>query len=380
MKILIYDPGNFVPDYNYCLCKALKDNYPEDEIVLIAYEKNWDKRQTNFKLNNFFFKIVENIKLLRGPIKKIFKGIEYLVELILFIFYVIRKSPDVIHIQWFPVLIADIIVFKIIGYFDIKLIYTVHNVLPHKEKFYHKWVYNIVYKIPTILIIHSDKYKKNIEKLYGTAFHKKIHIIPHGDFKKLYEEYQLNKNVNNNSDKIIFLFFGLIKEYKGLDILLKAVGRIKDQIKDKQVVFKIYGKVKTDFSQYEKIIQNKGIENLLDLRFEFIDEEEIPAIFHSCDVVILPYKNIYQSGVALLAYTFDIPIIASSLGGLKELIEEGKSGILFQKNNVKELSEIIYDLVRNPEKVDKMKMYIKNKETKKYDLNIIAQKTHELYV
>jgi len=94
----------------------------------------------------------------------------------------------------------------------------------------------------------------------------------------------------------------------------------------------------------------------------------------------LPYKNIYQSGVALLAYTFDLPIVASSLGGLKELIEEGKSGILFQKDNIKELSEIIFNLIENPEKIEKMKKYIKNKETQKYDLNIIAKKTHELYV
>src|SRR6056297_690816 len=273
-KIFVYDPGNFVPDYNYCLCKALKDNYPEDEIVLIAHEKNWGKRKKNFKLKKFFFNIVENIIFLKDPIKKIFKGVEYLFELFLFIFYVIKEKPDVIHIQWFPVPLEDVIAFSVIKIFNVRLVYTVHDVLPHKEKFYHKWVYGIVYKIPDILIIHSDKYRKNIEKLYGKSFHEKITIIPHGDFKKLYEEYPLDLDKSMNSDEIVFMFFGLIKKYKGLDILLRAIGRIKNQIEGKKVKFKIFGKVKTDFEKYDKIIRDEGIRNLLDLRLEFIDEKK----------------------------------------------------------------------------------------------------------
>ena len=380
MNIYLFDPGNFVSDYNYSLCSALEDNFSKTEVTLFAdNKKNWNTEDLNFNLIDCFFSLTKKFEIHNTILRRIFKVIEYPFNLLIFILKVLKNDPDIIHIQWLPVPFLDIILFYIFKCMGINLIYTVHNILPHERKFYHIYLYKSVYKIFDELIIHTEGNKKEFISLFGDRFSKKLNVIPHGDFGKIYLKSSGDKKNKSNGDKLVFLFFGLIREYKGLDVLLQALNNIKNTIDRNNVIFKIYGNPTTDFSKYKDIIIKNNLKQYLDLRLEFIPEREVADIFQSSDMLILPYKKIYQSGVALLGYTFNLPLIVSDIGGISEIVEEGKSGFIFSRNDSKELADVLRRVINSPQKISGMRNYIKNNIASKYSWDKISLKTINLY-
>ncbi len=382
-NIYIFDPGNFVPDYNYSLCKSLQENNFNAQVTLFSTnKKNWSPDELGFNINSLFFKLSSKLKLKNRLLKKIIKGIEYPFNLLLFLLYVLKNRAEVIHVQWSPIPLLDIIVFYILKLMNFNLVYTVHNILPHEKKWYDIHIYGILYKIFNKLVIHTESNKQEFISIYGQKFEKNLYVIPHGDFKKMYLDNcdELISEVNSSDDKQLkFLFFGLIREYKGLDVLLNTLVDIKDTLKDNKVIFKIYGNPRTDFSKYQKIIDDNSLNDYLEMRLEFIPDKEINDIFKNSDVLILPYKKIYQSGVALLGYTFNLPLIVSDIGGISEIVDDNKSGFIFPPNDINKLGEILKKIIENPDIINNMKNYIKGNISQKYSWDRISIETISLY-
>jgi glycosyltransferase involved in cell wall biosynthesis len=135
------------------------------------------------------------------------------------------------------------------------------------------------------------------------------------------------------------LFFGLIKEYKGLDTLLKAMPIIRLAIP--QIRLQIAGSVYGDQSIYSKQIEDLGLSDIIDTDFRYISAEEVSGYFRAAEVCILPYKSATQSGVTATAYSYDTPVIASNVGGLSEYIEDGVTGLLVPPNDPEALAAAV---------------------------------------
>ncbi len=132
------------------------------------------------------------------------------------------------------------------------------------------------------------------------------------------------------------LFFGLIKAYKGLDVLLKALKQARRRIPELKLIIagEVYGKA----DMYEHLIRELGLGEAVDARFHYITDSEIAAIFRQAQVCVLPYKSATQSGVIATAYSFQMPVIASDVGGLSEYVSAGDTGLLVPPNDPEALA------------------------------------------
>ncbi len=148
--------------------------------------------------------------------------------------------------------------------------------------------------------------------------------------------------------KKYLLFFGFIRPYKGLDILLRALAR--DILKSRDDIRLIVaGEFYEDEKKYLQLISNLGLEKKVILHTRFIPDEEVARYFSVADVVVQPYRSATQSGVTQIAYHFDVPMIVSNVGGLPEIVPHGKVGLVCKPEEdvlAEAIDEILDDKLR----------------------------------
>jgi glycosyltransferase involved in cell wall biosynthesis len=130
----------------------------------------------------------------------------------------------------------------------------------------------------------------------------------------------------------IILFFGFIRKYKGLDILLKAMKVLKERHLETIPRLLIAGEYYGGKEEYEKLIQELGIEDLLIMRTNFIADSEVRYYLSAADFVIQPYREATQSGVTPLAYHFEKPMLVTNVGGLADLVPDDQVGVVTKPN------------------------------------------------
>lgn len=141
------------------------------------------------------------------------------------------------------------------------------------------------------------------------------------------------------------LFFGLIKAYKGLDLLLMAIPLIIKEIPDIKLV--VAGAVYGESESYYKLIDDLGIKRSVELQFRYISDNEMADFFSRSQLCILPYRTATQSGVIANAYSFGVPVLATDVGGLKEYIEPGRTGYLVAPEDSVALAEAVVEHYRS---------------------------------
>lgn len=132
------------------------------------------------------------------------------------------------------------------------------------------------------------------------------------------------------------LFFGFIRDYKGLDILINAMPALKDE----KIKLLVAGEFYTDSKPYLELIKKLGLENCIVLSNDFIPDSEVYKYFSACDLVVQPYKSATQSGVTQIAYHFNKPMVITNVGGLEEFVPQGVVGYVVNPNS-KEVAEAI---------------------------------------
>lgn len=140
----------------------------------------------------------------------------------------------------------------------------------------------------------------------------------------------------NIEEECRFLFFGSISEYKGIETLLQAFHKVSSNVA-KRISLSIYGK--ESYTGWKRLLDKS--DNNIHHHVRFVDDNEIPNIFNSHHFLVLPYKQVTQSGPMSIALSYGVPIIASNIGIFANLIENGKNGFLFEKEKYTELAEII---------------------------------------
>lgn len=129
-------------------------------------------------------------------------------------------------------------------------------------------------------------------------------------------------------DKKYLLFFGLIRDYKGLDILLKAMAT--DELFNSDIVLIVAGEYYSNRDEYEQLIRTLDLHNKVELHTRFIPDDEVYKYFCAADVVVQPYKHATQSGVTQICYHFNKPMIVTNVGGLPEIVPDGKVGLVVE--------------------------------------------------
>jgi glycosyltransferase involved in cell wall biosynthesis len=140
------------------------------------------------------------------------------------------------------------------------------------------------------------------------------------------------------SDERIVLFFGYVRRYKGLHVLLDAMPHLLSHF---PVRLLVVGEFYDNEQAYREQIRTLGLEHAVTLHSDYVPNERVGAYFSAADVVVLPYLSATQSGIAQIAYNFDRPVIATDVGGLAEVVLDGRTGYIVPPGDPEALAEAI---------------------------------------
>lgn len=220
-----------------------------------------------------------------------------------------------------------------------RVVVTAHDV----EAFRGEWssLKGWVYGLADRVIAHNLVSRRELVQVLGIP-ERKIHVIPHGnylgDIGRMPPTEDARAKLGLPPTAPVLLFFGQIKEVKGLDLLLDALAAIKGAVPD--VVLVIAGKTwGQDFARYQSQIDSLGLRSHCITQIRYIADDEVATYYAAADLVVLPYRRIYQSGVVLMAMSYGKPVLASDLQGMTEVIEDGVNGYVFRTGDTAHLAE-----------------------------------------
>lgn len=342
MKIAIIEPvgghgGMHYYDFN------LAEGLADAGIKVVVY--TCDKTDVP---PNLPFEVKLTFKKIWGDANKILRAYRFTLCLIKTLLGARRNHVELVHFHFFHYTLMENMCVTFAKFLCFKLVITTHDVESFAGKFSGRAARNILEKADKIIAHNTVTKNALIHRLHLPV--EKIEIIPHGNYVNnipdRLKSVTIKHALNLPDNSPILLFFGQIKEVKGLDLLLKALPLVLCQFPDTKLV--IAGKIwKDDFSIYEKLIKKHTLQGNIELHLRYIPDNEAPLFFYSADVIVLPYRKIYQSGVLLMAMSYGACVLASALAGMNEVIQDGVTGFLFPKNNVERLAERLIYLLSN---------------------------------
>ena len=211
-----------------------------------------------------------------------------------------------------------------------KIVCIADNIIPHEKRFGDIPFTKYFVKPVDAFITMSEKVLSDLPQF---AAFKPARFVPHplyDNFGEQISKASAREYLGIRHDEKIALFFGFIRNYKGLDILLDAMKILKDQKLNIRLL--IAGEFYEDRKAYDEQIKQLGITDSLILKTDFIPDSEVKYYLCAADVVVQPYRNATQSGVTPLAYHFEVPMIVTNVGGLPAMVPDGKVGLVAEPN------------------------------------------------
>jgi starch synthase len=283
------------------------------------------------------------------------------------IFRRIREfAPDVIHYQgahlWFDLALPLLRRYP--------RVFTIHDFQPHPGDCLSQktplWVEMFARRRAEELIVHSQYLREIVARnLPGAA--EKISVIPHIQIGE-----DLPPSVSKEEDHLV-LFFGRIWEYKGLEYLIRAEPLITARVPDARILIAGQGE---DFSRYARMMVHPDrfiVDN------KFISEDRAADYFHRASVVVLPYIEASQSGVIPMAYSAAKPVVATTVGGLPEIVEDARTGYLVTPRDAAQLADAVTRLLLDAPLRRQMGKNGKSKLEAECSSRVIAEKTLDVY-
>jgi glycosyltransferase involved in cell wall biosynthesis len=248
--------------------------------------------------------------------------------------------------------------------------HIIHEPYPHiiisKKRFaLHKFLMNLIIRSGSHIIVPSlVSYNRVIDN--WKIDRNKLSIICFSQFE-IYKEY-LKKEIPK-SDKIV-LFYGLINKYKGVEVLISAMKNVIKVLPDLKLIIAGKGKIEYDITT---------LNNNFEIINRYITNEEIVELNQLATLVVCPYYSASQSGVVMTSFAFNNPVLATNVGALPEVIEDGKTGILIEYPDSDLLAKKIIEFFENPDKINEYKNNIFNKYSKdEYSWGFIAAQYYNL--
>ena len=258
---------------------------------------------------------------------------------------IVRDRADLVILPWWVSFWAPQfwIISTLVNHFSkTKILYICHNLVEHESKWVDKILTRFVLKTGDFFIVHSAEDQQNLLSMIPgaevrTTFHPTYEVFNFGpsDPDVVRKKHDLQGNV--------ILFFGFVREYKGLRYLIEALPQVLSKI---EVTLLVVGEFWGDKDKYLRLIKDKDVESAVVVVDKYVPNEEIRSYFSAADLVVQPYISATGSGVIQTAFGFDKPVIATKVGSLPEVIEDGKTGYLVPPRDPDELAQAILRFFR----------------------------------
>lgn len=305
-----------IPQYNDFLARELQK---ESDVYLFSYKrqypsflrKNREQIDSNYKgagkLNNIDFAI-DSINPLTWftTLKKIQK-----------------ISPDLVILPWWVIYWAPMyfIFLSVFRALNIKTLLLCHNIYEHEDHYLKRVVTMMVFKLADYYLVHSSSEKNKLLPLIGEKkFIQHLHPLYKFSAKNIDES-----GLTEEEGRINLLFFGFVRKYKGLDILLEAMHLLNND----KIHLKIVGEFWAKKEEYLNYIEHNHIKNI-EIIDGYIADDDIEKFFLETDVVVLPYRSATGSGVIATSYGYGKPVLVTNVGGLVDAVVHKKTGYIVE--------------------------------------------------
>jgi glycosyltransferase involved in cell wall biosynthesis len=208
-----------------------------------------------------------------------------------------------------------------------RVLFMCHNVLPHERHLGDAFLTKLALSQGHSFIVHAQKERSMLERLLPGRLVRRTAFPTYAPLADTSLSRQMARSgLGIADDQQMLLFFGFVREYKGLRYLLLAMPEVLDVLPMAHLW--IVGEFWDDPFPYQQLIHSLEIEEHVTIVNRYVPNEELPRYFQSADIVVLPYIDATQSAVVQLAYGFGRPVITTDVGGLREVVQEGLTGLL----------------------------------------------------
>ena len=247
-----------------------------------------------------------------------------------------KENADLVVFDWWHPFFGfchGVISFLIRNKYKNKILFITENVVSHEANAIDKFLTRIGLNFASKFLALSGIVEKEVlqfskgKKVYRSE-------LPVYDCYKQAESLDLKKlkqELGFSEDSLVLLFFGYVRKYKGLDILIEAFPKILSANPNARLL--IVGEFYDDPKDYIDLIKKLEIENKVKVINQFVPNEDVAKYYQAADIVILPYRSATQSGILNVAYGFYKPVIVTDVGGLAEFVDEGKTGFVVAPNS-----------------------------------------------
>lgn len=204
-----------------------------------------------------------------------------------------------------------------------KRICILDNLIPHERRFFDTVFNRFFLRHIDGFVVMSNKVLDDLLLMKPHAKYIRIDHPLYNHFGQKKDRIDSCSQLGLDPSKKYALFFGIIRDYKGLDLLLEAMVNV-----DNDIELIVAGEVYGTFEKYQNIIDKNNLTERVHLFNKYISDNDVPVFFSAADVCVLPYKSATQSGITSISYHFNLPLIATDVGGLKETIIDNETGLI----------------------------------------------------
>lgn len=268
----------------------------------------------------------------------------------------VRERRRICHFHFFsvgPLEAINVLLARMLGR---KVVITAHDVEAFVSGLDTPGLPRITYGFAHAVIAHNQVSRNALQARIGIPT-RRIHVIPAGNhlssLPALPTRVDARQRLGLPQEAPLLLFFGQIKDVKGLDLLIEAMPSILGKHPTARLL--IAGRPwKTDFSRYQALIEHNHVQEACITHIRYIPDDELPLYYQSCDLVSLPYRHIYQSDVVLMAMSMGKAVLTSDIPGMTELVQHGRTGFIFHSGDSQDLARVISDALDRPDDIQKV--------------------------
>ena len=327
----VYPYKGGLAHYTSLMCQALRERY---EVYMMSYKLQYPrflfkKEQKDYGNDRFAVKDTDFAINTANP----FNWISVAGK-------ISKMKPDAVIIQWWHPYFSPC-------YFTLcrllrktKILFVCHNVFPHERFPLDRFLTKMVLRSGNAFIVQSSQDEADLLGINKNVKYTKTVHPTYNAFKIKDMSLEEGRRILGIApDEKVLLFFGFVREYKGLRHLLKAMPKVTEKLS--KVRLMVVGDFDGNKDEYLKMIEELGVSSAIDIHDGYIPDEEIEKYFAASDVVVLPYESATQSGIVQIAYGFEKPVIATAVGGLPDVVIDGKTGFLSRTFEAEEIADCI---------------------------------------
>lgn len=328
----VYPYKGGIAHYTSLLYKVLSQKY---DVEMISYKMQYPrilfrKEQRDYRNDVFKVETAQFLIHTANPLNIIKTAVR-----------IKNMHPDLVIMQWWhPYFAPCYRIMEAVFGKKTKKMFVCHNVFPHERFPLDRVLTKLVLNKADYFLLHSESDVGDLRTIRPDAQYR---LNPHPSYNvfKIRDitKRQAREELLLSAEEKVLLFFGFVREYKGLKYLIAAMPEVRRQLGRVRLI--VAGSFGSDRVSYLHMIDEYEVNDCIEVVDGYIADNEVEKYFAACDIVVLPYESATQSGIVQIAYGFEKPVIVTNVGGLPDVVADGQTGYIVERGNSKQLADAI---------------------------------------